>query len=396
MKTRRFDFNFRPLRITSSFLVGGSVPDRQTYNADTNTYTPDYTHEDVDDKGNVTSDTHLKIPLQVSQMDLDGILSQGPINDKLANVQFFAIENGVETEIQDSDKNYTCVRSGTQAGLIIVKKNVSPTKPLTVRVKAQYADPRTKEVYKINESHLINTTTISERKTVELDTDSVVKYDPLAKGAVSTQIVHAAMRIGSNLTTDSSKVKFVWLKKDAFNDWHKIGSDALTDYDMTVSDDTLSCTVDMSLTGDICYLRCVGVLAGVTVKNDDYSGLPSKDVAFARVIPPFEPDWKSVVDRIPYGYNEAHPIGYAKGIDESVDIEKELLALWYTAKNNASANLSYSLADHGLEPDIELNMDSQYGGMLGFDLKDRKALGAWTDKDGNVIVDSEGTPILIH
>ena len=43
MKTKRFDFNFRPLQINVSFSVDGSVPDRQTYDADNGEYTPDYT-----------------------------------------------------------------------------------------------------------------------------------------------------------------------------------------------------------------------------------------------------------------------------------------------------------------------------------------------------------------
>ena len=43
MKTRRFDFNFRPLQINTGFAVDGSVPNKQNYDADTGTYTPDYT-----------------------------------------------------------------------------------------------------------------------------------------------------------------------------------------------------------------------------------------------------------------------------------------------------------------------------------------------------------------
>ena len=41
MKTRRFDFNFRPLQLNITISVDGSVPDRQNYNADTDEYTPD-------------------------------------------------------------------------------------------------------------------------------------------------------------------------------------------------------------------------------------------------------------------------------------------------------------------------------------------------------------------
>ena len=43
MKTKRFDFNFRPLQINVSFSIDGSVPNRQTYDANNAEYTPDYT-----------------------------------------------------------------------------------------------------------------------------------------------------------------------------------------------------------------------------------------------------------------------------------------------------------------------------------------------------------------
>ena len=43
MRTKRFDFNFKPLQINISMVVDGSVPDSQNYDADTDTFTPDYT-----------------------------------------------------------------------------------------------------------------------------------------------------------------------------------------------------------------------------------------------------------------------------------------------------------------------------------------------------------------
>ena len=43
MKTKRFDFNFKPLQLDISLTTGSSVPDSQNYDADTNEWTPDYT-----------------------------------------------------------------------------------------------------------------------------------------------------------------------------------------------------------------------------------------------------------------------------------------------------------------------------------------------------------------
>ena len=38
MKTKRFDFNFKPLQINVSMVVEGGVSDSQNYDADTDTY----------------------------------------------------------------------------------------------------------------------------------------------------------------------------------------------------------------------------------------------------------------------------------------------------------------------------------------------------------------------
>lgn len=87
MKTRRFDFNFRPLQINIGFAVDGSVPNKQNYDADTGTYTPDYTL------------TPLIIQPQVSCMDKDEFLAAGSINHQLANVKWYEIVGGVSTLI---------------------------------------------------------------------------------------------------------------------------------------------------------------------------------------------------------------------------------------------------------------------------------------------------------
>ena len=42
MKTRRLDFKFTPLQLSVSMTLEGSVPNEQTYDADSGEYAPDY------------------------------------------------------------------------------------------------------------------------------------------------------------------------------------------------------------------------------------------------------------------------------------------------------------------------------------------------------------------
>jgi hypothetical protein len=134
MKTKRFDFNFKPLQINIAMSVDGSVPGKQNYNADADEYTPDYTV------------TPCIIFPRVSQIDKDEIFAAGSVNHALANVKWYEIVSGVRTEIQDANTNYEIVRSGGLAGRIKVKKNAQPQLPITLEFNADYTDTRTNQI----------------------------------------------------------------------------------------------------------------------------------------------------------------------------------------------------------------------------------------------------------
>ena len=85
MKVKRFDFNFKPLQLHISLAADGSVPDRQNYDADTDTYTPDYTL------------TPLIIQPAISRMDKDEVLQAGRVNHLLANIKWYEIIAGTRT-----------------------------------------------------------------------------------------------------------------------------------------------------------------------------------------------------------------------------------------------------------------------------------------------------------
>ena len=87
MKTRRFDFNWKPLQLQISFAVEGSVPDKQNYNAHTGEFTPDYTL------------TPFILQPVVSILDKDEIVTAGRVNHQLTNVRWYEIVGGKKTLI---------------------------------------------------------------------------------------------------------------------------------------------------------------------------------------------------------------------------------------------------------------------------------------------------------
>lgn len=243
MKTRRFDFNFRPLQINIGFAVDGSVPSTQNYDADTATYTPDYTL------------TPLIIQPQVSCMDKDEVLQAGRINHQLANIKWYEITGGVSTLIQSTDTHYEITASGSNAGRIKVKKNAAPRTPITLEFHAEFCDPRTGQIHSIIRTFLIKCTnaTMSPPQLL-LDAADQTLYNPLTDA--DEQTVHASLRVGMQECPVANRA-FVWdVYRPDTEAWTKVGADTTLDYDVEVAADGASCKVNRALMGHELHLRC--------------------------------------------------------------------------------------------------------------------------------------------
>lgn len=386
MKTRRFDFNFRPLQINIGFAVDGSVPNKQNYDADTGTYTPDYTL------------TPLIIQPQVSCMDKDEFLAAGSINHQLANVKWYEIVGGVSTLIQSTNTNYEITTTGGQAGRIKVKKNAQPRVPITLEFHAEYSDPRTGQLHTIVRTFSVtcgNSTVFAPQ--LVLDAADQTIYNPLTDP--NTQTVHASLRLGVNECATANRL-FVWeIYRADTNTWTAVGTDTTLDYDVEVAADGASCTVNRALMGTELYLRCRAKydLGGNPSSVALTDASPSKIIAFIRRIPKFEHDITGVPVNIPVGILAIAPVASIWNATGAIqDPERELLPLWYIATNKASGTLSYTQVAHGLTPTVPTTaMSASYGAVIGLDVKDVGPLCAFEDSDGTVFEDSDGNVILI-
>ncbi len=386
MKTRRFDFNFRPLQINIGFAVDGSVPNKQNYDADTGTYTPDYTL------------TPLIIQPQVSCMDKDEFLAAGSINHQLANVKWYEIVGGVSTLIESTNTNYEVITSGGQAGRIKVKKNAQPKVPITLEFHAEFSDLRTGQLHTIVRTFAVtcgNSTMFAPQ--LILDAADQTIYNPLTDP--DTQTVHASLRLGVNECATDNRI-FVWeIYRADSGTWTEVGTDTTLDYDVTVAADGASCTVNRNLMGTELYLRCRAKydMGGNPSSVALTDAAPCKIVAFIRRIPKFEFDVTGVPVNIPVGILAITPeasIWNAKGAIQNP--ERELLPLWYIATNKASGTLSYTQVAHGLKPTVPTKtMSASYGAVIGLDVKDVGPLCAFEDTDGVVFEDADGNVILI-
>ena len=387
MKTKRFDFNFRPLQINVSFSIEGSVPDRQTYDADSGEYTPDYTV------------TPVIIQPNVSRMDKDEILLPGRINQYLTNIRWYEIIGGVKTLIASDNAGYEITTSGDNAGRIKVKKNAAQNIPITLQFYGEYIDTRTNQLHIVQGTNQIfcdNSTVYMP--VLSLNAADTTIYNPLSDA--DTQTVTASLKLGAD-ECPTDKRLFVWEKWNP-NDlaWAIVGAETTLDYDVTVSTDGVSCIVDRSLIGADLYLRCRakydinGNPEGVALSDAS----PCKVISFVRRLPKFEFDYFGVPTNIPADLMAVAP--FAKIWNANGDLpspERELLALWYIATNQASGSLSYNPVAHGMNPTIPTAALSQiYGAVIGLDVIDRGPWASMEDADGVVFEDGSGNLILIH
>lgn len=387
MKTKRFDFNFRPLQINVSFSVDGSVPDRQTYDADNGEYTPDYTV------------TPVIIQPNVSRMDKDEILLPGRINQYLTNIRWYEIVGGIKTLIAADNASYEITTSGDNAGRIKVKKNAAQNIPITLQFYAEYIDTRTNQLHIVQGTNQIfcdNST--AYMPVLSLNAADTTIYNPLSDA--DTQTVTASLKLGTD-ECPTDKRLFVWEKWNP-NDlvWAVVGAETTLDYDVTVSTDGVSCTVNRSLMGADLYLRCrakydINGNPGSVALGD---ASPCKVISFVRRLPKFEFDYFGVPTNIPADLMAVAP--FAKIWNANGDLpspERELLALWYIATNQASGSLSYNLVAAGMNPTIPTAALSQiYGAVIGLDVIDIGPVAAMEDGNGVVFEDGDGNVLLIH
>lgn len=385
MKTRRYDFNWKPLQLQISFAVDGSVPDSQNYNADTQEYTPDYTL------------TPVIIQPTISIIDKDEVLNAGSINHVLTNVRWYENIGGVSTLITTANTNYEVTTGGGNAGRIKVKRNADPLAAITLEFYAEYVDSRNGQIMVIRGSYLISCANSTAQLRVELDAADQTVFNPLSDP--KTQTVTATVWRGADVCpADKYALVFEVLGDD--NTWHEVGTDEVMDYDITIAGNTA--TINRWLMGAEMYLRCrckysaEGTPGSVTL-ND---GSPQAQIAFVRRIPAYEYDITGVPYNIPAGLLRISPSAIIRTTNGEIDnAETELLPLWFIATNKASGSLSYAQIAHGINPTIPTaKMDNNYGAVIGLEVIDRGYAGAFTDTaDSAVICDAlDGAVLIIH
>lgn len=385
MITKRIDFNLTPLQIHISMTTVGSVPMIQGFNANTNEYAPNY------------ENTPLVIQPIVGIIDKDGILPAGRVNDSLTNITWTEIVEGESTVINSLNEDYVMELRGENAGRIHVYKNVAPGSPITLMFSAVYIDKRTRQIYSISHSVQIRCKESTEIPVLTLGTASHVNYDPLIND--KTHAIVASLKEGK-LEVPSENRIFVWQKQRSDGSWSDVGADAILDYDVVVSEDSTTATVDKELIGDFLAMRCMAKYStDGHPENDILSGAsPQVTVTFKRRLQDYKVDIADVPTSISMNEMYVYPRAVATGPKGIItNIADEVQFLFYAARNRESGEPSYTLVGAGEKATIETSlMDINYGMLLAVNDIDRGGWSAIEDENGDILVDENGDVIIMH
>ena len=376
------DLVFSPLNVNYGITVEGSVADEQQLDQSTGQYTPDYTK------------SYLVLKPWMRVMDPDGVLPDGEVAG--TNVHLYGRDTA-EAEVTNGTEHQVAAD-----GRISIRKNVGAGKTRTYRVTAEYQDPRTGDLIRMEAVHPVSCESVLERPRLVLNQPALVEWDPTNTDPARI-VLEADLRIGRNSVPAANR-ELIWEKKDmsdsAFARIYR-PTDAnydILDYDVEISSDVTRLTLDRSLMGDMVDIRCrakydpYGNPSAVTL--DERS--PSATARFTRHVPvptvralspqKFDPTQKSFVP-------EAR---FYVGLREITNPMDFWSLNWYMSKGVANGSISRTLVATGVKPTIPTSSITQaYGATLQTGVTEKNPLSAITTDTGAVIVDGNDNVILV-
>jgi len=145
--------------------------------------------------------TPLKLRAWLNVIDPDGVLGNG---DKSSQLTVTWYEGSYSTQITASTSGYTLNSDGT----LLVKKNVEPSNPIQVLVRATYKDTRNGNTLVYEDRITLNSVSKTDSSTtVRIDQPSKLTFDPMTDDELIT--INAELLLGNNVVGDAN-AKYWW------------------------------------------------------------------------------------------------------------------------------------------------------------------------------------------
>lgn len=372
------DVNYTPLKTSGGIEVIGSVPERQTYSANTNEYTPDY------------SLTPLVLFPRCNATDPDSYIKSGSVNASLTNMKWYEVIGTQRTLIGSDNVGYEITTEGDQKGQIKVKRNSSVATPLSLEFYAEYADTRTNQILVFRFSKVIPVSDVTVPVPVfKIDSPATVIWNPL-RNPLSRKITALVFLEGNEISSDIQKCKFFWYRKTDSGSLEAI-TDGNGDNDWEVEAiDHNTLTINQDYIGeDQTYVCKLGYSADGSLPSAPPDDAPTATTTIRRRIPEVEVEWKGAPTQVAGGTEKLKLEAFVMdGMGVVSDPEEWFRFVW---KVKSPYSQSYSKQAEGIKPTITFIP----GMMLELEVQDRGPQAILVDDtDGSVLQDADGNVLF--
>lgn len=371
------DVNYTPLKTSGGIEVIGSVPERQTYSANTNEYTPDY------------SLTPLVLFPRCNATDPDSYIKSGSVNASLTNMKWYEIIGTQRTLIGSDNVGYEITTEGDQKGQIKVKRNSSVATPLSLEFYAEYADTRTNQILVFRFSKVIPVSDVTVPVPVfKIDSPATVIWNPL-RNPLSRKITALVFLEGNEISSDKQKCKFFWYRKTDSGGLEAI-TDGNGDNDWEIEAiDHNTLTINQDYIGEEQTYVCKLGYSADSVPEQPNDDIPEVTTTIRRRIPEVEVDWKGAPTYVAGGTEKLKLEAFVTdGMGVVPDPEEWFRFVWNV---KSPYSQSYSKQAEGIKPTITFIP----GMMLKLEVQDRGPQAILIDDtDGSVLQDAEGNVLF--
>lgn len=391
---KRIDIQPIPYHQTCNMVVKTNVTTRQTYDAVTAEFAPDYTNAPLI----LFPDCQLINP--------DSPTSGIAVNADLSNFKWEEITSSSTTTIATEAglsvaSGYELVTSGQYRGMLTIKTNGVVGVNRKFRFYAEWTDKASGYVYRFNRDiYLVIEDVTDARASITLDISNTDTWNPFRQQA--TRYINALVMVGTHNMTDNAKTKIFW---------YRISSDGTRALIQSADDEDgweisavtkgasgqiTGITVDRDKMGDgVSYeVRCAYRTDG-NLPSAPESGDPIATTNLVRKIPNITASFTNSGARVTSGTTVMLKAIVCDNNGEIPDWDEVAYAAWYlctSSVNSSTGTVTTTRTLLGTGKEISVEIDKVKN--IQLDIIDRGATAALVDDSGNYVV-SDSDEVLI-
>lgn len=373
----------------------GNITNRQTYDAATGHFEPDYTQR------------ACQMFPRCLLLDPDNPVETGVFNSQLTSFQWIEVTAAGQTPIYPTSDGvkagYDVDKEGEYKGMLYIKDNGKIGVKRTVRFIGKWTDPVSGYVYRFQQDKPLDIEDATDaRPVVSLDSPAAVTWNPLRQQA--EQVIRANVILGSQDVTASKKCKIWWVRilddgsKEPITASNIADSWEIKEATTAENGQITGITIDRNLIGDSISYEVYAAYRAEGELPADYVSTDAKAVTtIVRVIPALEVRYVGTTTSVSNGV--AKVLCRAIVIDGSGVIDSETWGRqakmkWehvvFTVDKNGNRAESATLIGYGEEMTVPVD-DTKF---LRLTLLDRGNFVALVDSDGSYLVDDSGNRII--